>query len=157
MTTAAAKTTDTALDRRRAKWLATVQMATDAESALAELNRDLEATAQRRAASKVELEAAGRRAAELEKEIKALAGQRERLRSDRTRAKRDVKKSRGRAKAAEKKFDRALLKDMLRQARAADLAKANGTPPPRTASTTRRRTAAPTRRTTATNGRSSRS
>lgn len=157
MATTAAKTTDTALDRRRAKWLATAQSAAEAESALAELDDDLEATALRREASKLELEAAGKRAASLEKEIKTLAKQRERLRRDRTRAKRDMKKSRSRAKVAEKKFDKALLADILRQARSADLAKANGTPRQRATSTTRRRTgqaAATTRRTVATNGRS---
>jgi chromosome segregation ATPase len=117
MTTATPSAAVSDLDKRRAKWLATVQAATEAEGALAVLDGEIEATGQKRDASKAELAAAIERSAELEKEIKALAKQRKRLRADRERAKRDAKRSRGRAKVAEKKFDRALLKDMLRKAR----------------------------------------
>jgi chromosome segregation ATPase len=127
MTAATPKTTEratpsTALDRRRAKWLATSHVATEAEGSLARLNSELEANARQREASKAALESAVQRAAELEKELKGLAKQRERLRADRTRAKRDVKSSRRRAKVTEQRFDKALMKDLLRKAKAADLA-----------------------------------
>jgi chromosome segregation ATPase len=161
----------TALDRRRSKWLTTMRIATEAEEALARMGKELEANVLRRDASKAALKAAAERSAELEKEIKALAKRREALRTDRTRAKRGVKKARRRAKVTERKFDKALLADMLRKAKSADLAtnsgtavsprgagnaaKSNGTPPRRATSATRRRSdpvVASTRRTAATNG-----
>lgn len=136
------------LDKRRARWVATVQVATSAEEVLAGLDRELEANAVQRAASRAELAAAVARAAELEKEIKALATQRERLRADRQRAKARVKKNRRRVKVTEKKFDKALLADMLRKARTAALA-TNGAAPRRAAPASRARSAATPRRTTA--------
>jgi chromosome segregation ATPase len=167
------------LDKRRAKWLTTREVVTETEGVLAQLDKKLEANVRQREASKAALEAAVKRAAELEKELKALVKQREQLRAHRTHAKRDVKKSRRRAQVSEQRFDRALLKDLLRKAKSADLAtngekavravtprsagsdsKANGTTPRRAAAATRRRSApvaASTRRPAATNGRSARS
>lgn len=144
------------LDKRRSKWLARVQATTAAEAALAALDKDLEANALQCDANKAALAAAITRTAELEKEIKALAKQRKQLRDDRTGAKRLVKDARSRAKVTEKKFDKALIADLLQKAKAAALA-ANGAPP---ASRTRARTpakAAARRRTPASvNGRSAR-
>jgi len=88
--------------------------------------------------------------------VKALAKQRKQLRADRTGAKRVVKDARSRAKVTEKKFDKALIADLLQKAKTAALA-ANGAPP---ASRTRARTpaeAAARRRAPASvNGRSAR-
>lgn len=186
MTAAAPKTTtvDTpntanpALDKRRAKWLATVQAVAEAKGALAGLDDELEAVARQREASNAALEAAVKRAAELEKELKALAKRRARLRADRSGAKRDVKTARRRSKVTEQKFDKALLVDLLAKAKSADLAtnavpavravggsRAAGAPTttgtaPRRATAATRRSApasAPARRAAATNGRSARS
>jgi chromosome segregation ATPase len=167
MTAAAPKVTNigsrtapsTPLDKRRAKYLATVDAATAAEAALAGVDAELEANAARRAAGKAELEAAIARAAELEKELKALAKKRATLREDRADAKRGVKKSRVRVKLAEKKFDKALLVDMLHKAKAAALSSTDGAAPvrrsrpatPAKASGTAPRRAAAARRTTAAN------
>jgi chromosome segregation ATPase len=167
MTAAAPKVTNigsrtapsTPLDKRRAKYLATVEAATAAEATLAGVHGELEANAAQRAAAKAELEAALTRAAELEKELKSLAKRRNTLRDDRTDAKRDVKKSRVRVKLAEKKFDRALLVDMLHKAKAAALSSTNDAAPvrrsrpasPAKASGTAPRRAATARRTTTAN------
>ena len=144
------------LDKRRSKWLARVQAATAAEAALTVLDKDLEANALQREANRVALAAAITQTAELKKEIKALTKQRKQLRADRIGAKRVVKDARSRAKVNEKKFDKALIADMLQKAKTAALA-ANGAPP---AGRTRARTpakAAARRRTPASvNGRSAR-
>jgi chromosome segregation ATPase len=145
-----------ALDKRRSKWLARVQAAVAAEAALAVLDTDLDANALQCEANRAALAAAITHTAELKKEIKALTKQRKQLRADRTGAKRVVKDARCRAKVTEKKFDKALIADMLQKAKTAALA-ANGAPP---ASRTRARTpakAAARRRTPASvNGRSAR-
>lgn len=152
MTAAAQNTTAdpaTALDKRRAKWLTTVQAATAAEDALAQVDRELDANAQQRAAGKAALEAAIARAAELEKEIKALGKERESLRAERSRAKGVVRKARSRARGTEKKFDKALIKDMLRKAKAAALSATAPAPVARTRATSAAKTtAAPQRRAT---------
>lgn len=134
MTTPAAKATGidrggpgsesacTALDKRRTKWLAAGQVAAEADGALAVLDQQLAANAAKRAADKAELKAAAKRMVELKREIKSLAKQRDQLSTDRTHAKRGVAKSHRRAKATEARFDRALLKDLLRKAKSADLA-----------------------------------
>jgi hypothetical protein len=172
MTAAAPETTRstapaTALDKRRAKWLATEQIATDAEGSLARVAQDLQANTKQRREAQAALEAAVQRAAELKQELKSLGKEREELRVDRTRGKREVTVSRRRAKSAERRFERALVKDLVAKAKADDLAAhkapavvpdrvepatpaapvsspaSNGTAPRRTASAPRRRSAAP--------------
>ena len=157
MTTAAATAShsDTplaALDRRRTKWLAAEQAAAAAEGAL---DQQLAAVTARRSANKAELEAVVTRQAELAKEIKGLAKERERLRVARKRAERGVQETRRRTKRSEAKFDKALLANLLRKARTADLT-ANGGAPAKRSARTRTSAAAngtPQRRAASVNGR----
>lgn len=148
-----------------AKWQAAGQAVTEAERALADLGGRLDANAKQRADAQAELEAMAARAVELEKQLKSLGKEREVLRSGRKRAKRGVKKSRQGLRVTQAKFDKALLKDMLRKARAAEStvpadapARTNGAAPRRPApSATRRRTGAvapATKRKATANGRS---
>lgn len=156
-----APATNSALDKRRTKWVAAGQAVTEAQRALAAVDQQLEANARLRDAAKAELRAAALRRKELDKQLKSLAKQRDALRTDRTDAKREVKKSRRSVKLTEAKFDDALLKDMLLKAKSADLtANATAAAPERnhvatdapvpTTSTPARATRAPQRRTAST-------
>ena len=127
MTTAAASpstsTSSTALDKRRRKWLDAQQVASEAAGALALLEQQLDAGERQRQTDEADLKAAAARQVELEKAIKTSSRQREELRRARKRAARDAKKAGQRAKAAEAKFDKALLADMVQKHKAADLSK----------------------------------
>lgn len=129
MTTAAAPSASaspTALDKRRRKWLDAQQAASEAAGALALLEQQLDADERQRDTDRADLTAAVARQAELEKAIKTSARQREELRRARKHAARAAKKAGQRAKAAEAKFDKALLADMLQKHKAADLSKNAG-------------------------------
>lgn len=112
-----------ALDKRRAKWLGAQQAVVEAQLALDTVVEQLEAEARQRDVDDAALAEAIQRVADLKKARKASARRRQELRADRQRALRTVKKARQRARAREAKFDSALLADMLRAHKAADLSK----------------------------------
>lgn len=111
----------TALDERRGKWQTAHDAATQAEKQLADLGQQLESTVQQRNADEAELRANRDRQAELKKSIKAAAKQRDALRNARKQADRDAARARKRAEAAEAKYEKALLADLLHQQMSRDL------------------------------------
>ena len=127
---------DTTLDRRRDKWQTTQQTLTAAQARIADLDKMLDANAAQRSEHEIALQAALDRQAELKTALKASAKEHDHLRASRKHADRDAGTALHRAQAAEAKYDKALLADMLRQQKTTDLSAHTGgtkSPAPRAA------------------------
>ena len=132
----------TVLDRRRDTWQTAQRAATAADTELSTLAERLAANTRQRGEYDTALRAAMKHQAELKTAIKAAAKEHDRLRDARKQAGRTAAKAQRDAKAAESKYDKTLLADMLRQQKRTDLAAHDGSAKPATARTPRRRTAA---------------
>lgn len=110
-----------ALEQRRGKFQLAQEAANRAESRVTELDRQLEAIAQQYRADKSALQEAIDRRSELKKSIKASAKQRDDMREARKSADHVAEVARRRANAAEAKYEKALLVDMLREQKSKDL------------------------------------
>ena len=109
------------LDTRRDELQAQLGAVDAAEQEVARLEHDLENNSLAVRQQESAMEAATARVADLEKALKKSAKQRKRLRADLETARAQAEQARGDAVAAEANYEKAVLKQVVRRAKAADL------------------------------------
>ncbi len=131
------------MDRRRDTLLATRATQTASDAEVARLDTELDANANRVSQMEGELANARDRVAALKKSIKAARKYRVKLRAGRKRARQNTAKAQQRAAEAERRYDKAMLADMLareKQQHLAQLTTTTGPPPSSGGHHTTRRT-----------------
>src|SRR5690349_1731461 len=115
------KKSESLLDRRREKLQASQATAADAHSDVRRLDQQLESNDDNRREQETALQAALDRAAVLKKAIKASTKEAAKLRAARKEAGERAATAQQRVSAAEAKYDRAVLADMVRREKENDL------------------------------------
>jgi len=111
------------LERRRDKLRAARATADSAAVQVTRLDAELTATASRIGELEAELAAARDNVAVVKRSIKAVEKQRANLRAERKQARRDQAAARQKADDAERRYDRAMLADMVRREKQQDLSR----------------------------------